>query len=192
MCSANADANGASVSAATTPDALYTTAQAARLAGCSPTQVRHWARTGLVAPSLDGMYAFRDLVALRVVRSLLNAGLPSARVRSALRELHGRGEQDLASLRLVTDGRTVWACYDDGQILDALRHGQLALFVAVDRVTADVEAEVRTFEAERAAFVEDLVSETTAERPEGSGAWSRSVNVGPRERGDHAAGSADG
>ena len=63
---------------------------------------------------------------------------------------------DLADLRLVTDGRNVWACRDDGQILDALRAGQLALFVAVDRVAADVDAEVRAFTADRAAFVERL------------------------------------
>ena len=50
----------------------------------------------------------------------------------------------------------MWACRDDGQILDALRAGQLALFVAVDRLAADVEAEVRAFDRERAAFVAQL------------------------------------
>ena len=93
-------------------------------------------------PGDDGPYSFRDLVALRMVRSLLDAGLPLARIRRAVAELVGSGE-DLAGLRLVTDGDRVWACHDDGQILDALRHGQLALFVAVDRLAADVEAEVR-------------------------------------------------
>jgi DNA-binding transcriptional MerR regulator len=100
-------------------------------------------------------YGFRDLVALRVVVSLLDAGLPLARIRRALRYLVESGE-DVAGLRLVTDGETVWACRDDGQILDALRNGQLALFVAVDRMAADVEAEVRAFDQERTAFVDRL------------------------------------
>jgi DNA-binding transcriptional MerR regulator len=135
----------------------YTAVQAARLAGCSISQLRHWARTDLVAASEpDGEYSFRDLVALRVVRSLLDAGLASSRVRAAVVWLRESGEE-LASLRLVTDGRHVWACHDDGQILDALRSGQLALFVAVDKVAADVAAEVRTFTAERAEFVDRLV-----------------------------------
>ena len=56
----------------------------------------------------------------------------------------------------MTDGSSVWACHDDGQILDALRAGQLALFVAVDRLAADVDAEVRAFDPERAAFVAQL------------------------------------
>ena len=70
---------------------------------------------------------------------------------------------DLVDLRLVTDGRNVWACRDDGQILDALHAGQLALFVAVDQLAAEVDAEVRAFDAERAAFVERLtISESGA------------------------------
>ena len=100
-------------------------------------------------------YSFRDLVALRVVSSLLDSGLSLARIRRALRYLVESGE-DVAGLRLVTDGETVWACRDDGQILDALRHGQLALFLAVDRVAADVETEVRAFDDERRAFVDRL------------------------------------
>jgi len=134
----------------------YTAAQAAKLAGCTVSQLRYWSRSRLVTPTAEGGgYSFRDLVALRVVRSLLDAGLSSTRVHAALRWVREAGE-DLAGLRIVTDGRTVWACHDDGQILDALRAGQLALFVAVDRVAADVDAEVRAFRAERAAFVEQL------------------------------------
>jgi DNA-binding transcriptional MerR regulator len=137
----------------------YTVAQAARLSGCTPAQVRHWARRGLVPPSAeDHAYAFRDLVALRLVRSLLDAGLSSARVGLAIRSLVEAGD-DLASLRLVTDGTTVWACRDDGQILDALRAGQLALFVSVEHLAAAVAAEVREFDSERSAFVAHLREE---------------------------------
>jgi DNA-binding transcriptional MerR regulator len=132
----------------------FTALQAARITGSSPAQLEYWERTGLVAPQ-DREYSFRDLVALRVVRSLLDAGLPLVRIRRAVAELVRAGE-DLAGLRMVTDGDRVWACRDDGQILDALRHGQLALFVAVDRMAADVEAEVRAFSRERQSFVDDL------------------------------------
>jgi DNA-binding transcriptional MerR regulator len=132
----------------------YSGPQAARLTGCTPSQLAYWERTGLVAPE-DGTYGFRDLVALRVVASLLEAGLTLARVRLAVRHLLATGE-DIAGLRLVTDGDRVWACRDDGQILDALRRGQLALFVAVDAYAAEVDAEVKTFDAERRDFVAGL------------------------------------
>ena len=136
----------------------FTPAQAARLSGCTVAQLRHWSRSGLVPVGAPPSYTFRDLVALRVVRSLLDAGLPSTRVRVALTAIRDAGH-DLSSLRLVTDGRNVWACHDDGQILDALRAGQLALFVSVDQVAADVDADVRAFSLERAAFVEGLTAQ---------------------------------
>ena len=145
----------------------YTALQAARLAGCTQAQLDYWERCGLVVRRAGeaGPYSFRDLVALRMVRSLLDAGLPLARIRRAVSELHAAGE-DIAGLRMITDGDRVWACRDDGQILDALSKGQLALFVAVDRMAADVEADVRDFSRERQSFVEGL---RRNDHPAGSG-----------------------
>jgi DNA-binding transcriptional MerR regulator len=136
----------------------YTSIQAARLSGCTPSQLETWRQIGLVVPDSTEPatpYSFRDLVALRMVASLLDAGLAMTRIRRAVAEVLRRGD-DLAGLRLVTDGESVWACYDDGQILDALRHGQLALFVAVDQLVDAVDQEVRQFDADRRAFVADL------------------------------------
>jgi DNA-binding transcriptional MerR regulator len=146
----------------------FTAPQAARLAGCSSAQLDYWQRCGLVIPhpdEPDGPYTFRDLVALRMVRSLLDAGLPLARIRRAVGTLVDAGE-DIAELRVVTDGDHVWACRDDGQILDALRHGQLALFVAVDQMAADVDADVRAFSEDRQTFVDRLRG---SDHPAGSG-----------------------
>jgi DNA-binding transcriptional MerR regulator len=145
----------------------FTAPQAARLAGCSAAQLDYWARCGLVEThpdEPDGPYGFRDLVFLRMVRSLLDAGLPLARIRRAVTALRTAGE-DLAGLRVVTDGEHVWACRDDGQILDALRHGQLAFFVAVDRIAAAVDADVRSFSKDRQTFVDRL----RRDHPAGSG-----------------------
>ena len=132
----------------------YSALQAARLTGCARSQLGYWERVGLVVPEA-GEYSFRDLVALRVIATLLESGLPIARARVAVRYLVDSGE-DIAGLRLVTDGDRVWACRDDGQILDALRKGQMALFVAVDAFVEQMDAEVRAFTAERAEFVEQL------------------------------------
>lgn len=144
----------------------YTAAQTSRLTGCTAAQLQSWERIGLVVPSEGAAraprtYSFRDLVALRVVASLLDAGLALGRIRTALRYLVESGD-DVAELRIVTDGESVWACRDDGQILDALRQGQLALFVAVGTMAEEMETEVRTFAAERSAFVDELRRERDA------------------------------
>jgi DNA-binding transcriptional MerR regulator len=155
----------------------FTVAQAARLTGNTAAQLRSWERLGLVAPGAGDpeRYSFRDLVALRVVASLLDAGLSLARIRRALGYLVEAGE-DIAALSLVTDGESVWACRDDGQVLDALRHGQLAFFVAVDRMAAEVQAEVGEFDAERQAFVDEL----RAAHPAGSA--RRTTGAAPSDR----------
>ncbi len=136
----------------------YTAIQAARLSRCTPAQLAAWRRAGLVEPESDDAvapYTFRNLVALRMITSLLDAGLPMPRIKRAVGELLRIGD-DFTGLRLVTDGDSVWACHDDGQILDALAHGQLALFVAVDRLAEAVETDVRAFDADRRAFVDEL------------------------------------
>jgi len=136
----------------------YTTAQAARITGCAITQLRYWARTSLVTPDSSQGYSFRNLIALRVVRSLMESGLSPTRIRAALKYVSESGAE-ITELRIVTDGTNVWACRDDGQVLDALRHGQLAMFLALDHYVAELDAEVRTFDAERCAFVEQLRSD---------------------------------
>lgn len=137
----------------------FTAVQAGRLAGCSVSQVRYWDRVELVSPTGGTpdapRYGFRDLVALRLVRSLLDAGVPLQRIRRAAGYLQATGD-DLAGLRLVTDGTTVLACRSDGEVLDALRLGQLALFVSVDAVASAVDGEIRRFREERDAFVDAL------------------------------------
>jgi DNA-binding transcriptional MerR regulator len=146
-------------------DGRFTAAQAARLSGCGPTRLDAWRRIGLVAPVPDSgastpgrsaTYSFRDLVALRMVTALLDEGVPMARIRRAVTALLQAGD-DIASLTLVSSGETVLACRDDGQILDALRNGQLALFVSVDQFSRDVDHDVCRFAAERATFV-DVIS----------------------------------
>ena len=142
----------------------YAPITTARLAGCSTEQLDYWAGHGVVTPGADGSYSFRDLVALRMITSLLDAGVPLRRVRRAVQTLlEYRG--DLSELQLVAEGDRVYACHDDGEILDALRHGQLALFVPVGRIVADVEADVAGFDRDRQSFVDEL---RTADAPTAS------------------------
>jgi DNA-binding transcriptional MerR regulator len=136
---------------------MYSALQASRLAHCSRAQLAHWRRNGLVVPTGEAPtpYTFRDLVALRLVTDWLRSGLTSAQVRRAVEYLRSCTD-DLTDLRLVSDGTTVWACFEDGQVLDALRAGQLAFFVDIDGIVGDLLSDVRTFEADRRVFLAQL------------------------------------
>jgi DNA-binding transcriptional MerR regulator len=110
-------------------------------------------------PGRRRLYSFRDLVALRVVRSLLDNGMSVQRVRRAWEYLRRTAEMDvhLSEVRLVTDGQSIFrVASDEEELIDALREGQLAFFVAIDQITREVEEDVTKFELDRDRFLEML------------------------------------
>lgn len=155
----------------------FTAEQACRLTNCTHHQLRYWDRVGLVKPSVQKsggrpgvrrLYSFRDLVALRVVRSLLDNGMSLQRVRRAWDYLRREGgmENHLSEVKLVTDGQTIFrVSSDEGEILDALREGQLSFFVAIDQIAREVAEDVTRFELDKERFltmlrrVEDDIAE---------------------------------
>ena len=105
------------------------------------------------------MYSFRDLVALKVVKSLLDGGVSLQRVRRAWEYLNKKAklDQHLAEVKLVTDGRSVFKVVRrEGEVLDALRQGQMAFFVAIDEVTRQVSDNVAEFRRDRDQFLRAL------------------------------------
>jgi DNA-binding transcriptional MerR regulator len=139
--------------AATTPERSavgFTALQAARLTDASRVQLETWSRAGLTAPGPE--YEFDDLVAVRVIVALLDAGLPLTLIRPAL--VHVRASD--GALRLVTDGDFVRPCRTDTEVLAALARCPLALVVDIGHFVAATEAAVTAFDAEREGFVESL------------------------------------
>jgi DNA-binding transcriptional MerR regulator len=146
----------------------FTAHQATKFTGCTPRQLRYWDQIGLVEPSVQStrgrpgvarLYSFRDLVALKVVKSLLDGGMSLQRVRRAWDYLNRRAALDrhLSEVRLVTDGQSIFKiCRRDGEVLDALREGQLAFFVAIDEIATGVDSKVGQFRDDRDRFVRGL------------------------------------
>jgi len=146
----------------------FTAQQACQFTGCTPHQLRYWDRVDLLRPSIQStggrpgrrrLYSFRDLVALRVVKSLLDNGMSVQRVRRAWDYLRRSADMDahLSEVKLVTDGQSIFrVASDEGELLDALREGQLAFFVAINEITREVEEDVTRFELDRERFLEML------------------------------------
>ena len=81
------------------------------------------------------------------------------RVRRAWDYLRRNADMDthLAEVKLVTDGQSIFRiAEDEDELLDALREGQLAFFVAIDSITRNVEEDVTRFELDRERFLEIL------------------------------------
>jgi DNA-binding transcriptional MerR regulator len=104
--------------------------KAATIVGITYRQLDYWARTDLIRPSLSDasgsgsrrLYSYRDLLELRVIKSLLDAGIKLESVRSAFEYLRTHLETDIASAHLVISGSDVILC-DGEQLIDVMRRG---------------------------------------------------------------------
>src|SRR2546428_10811660 len=110
------------------------------LTGISYRQLDYWARTRLVGASIRQaagrgsrrVYSFEDLVALRVVARLLDAGVSLQAVRRAVRYLKRHTDRPLTTLGLIANGRRVFAFTDDPtKMIEATAQGQVVIAIDV-------------------------------------------------------------
>ncbi len=130
-------------------------------AGITYRQLDYWARTGLVEPSVreasgsgtSRLYSFRDILVLRIVKKLLDAGISLQNIRSAISLLRGHGVADLAEITLMSDGTSVYECTSTDEVVDLLQGGQAVFGIAVGRHVREVEGSLATLPGERARAV---------------------------------------
>ena len=135
-------------------------------AGITYRQLDYWARTGLLQPSIRAargsgsqrLYSFRDILVLKIVKKLLDAGVSLQQVRVAVGSLQNRGVDDLASITLMSDGASVYECTSTDEVIDLLQGGQGVFGIAVGRVWREVEGSLAKMPLERpdGAYVDDL------------------------------------
>lgn len=123
--------------------------KAAGVVGISYRQLDYWARTDLIRPSLTDAagsgsrrtYSYRDLLELRVIKSLLDAGIKLESVRKAFTYLRGQADTDIATATLVISGNDVLLC-DGEMLIDIVRRGGQGVLnvLAIGSVKTDLDA----------------------------------------------------
>ena len=116
-------------------------------AGISYRQLDYWARTGLVEPTIRSahgsgsarLYGFRDILVLKIVKRLLDAGVSLQNIRTAVEHLRNRGVTELERITLMSDGVSIYECGSADDIVDILAGGQGVFGIAVSRVWHEVE-----------------------------------------------------
>lgn len=124
----------------------YRGPQVCKFVGITYRQLDYWARTGLLTPSVKSaagsgsqrLYSFQDLVLLRTIKRLLDAGMSLQRVREAVSYVRDNLDGDLSDVTLVSNGETIIAVHDDRQLIDALKGGQITFTVALGSVYEDL------------------------------------------------------
>lgn len=134
----------------------YRGATACAAAGISYRQLDYWARTGLVEPTVRNasgsgsqrLYGFRDILVLKIVKRLLDAGVSLQNIRSAVTHLRVRGIEDLARITLMSDGSSIYECTNSEEIFDLLQGGQGVFGIAVGKVWHEVEGSLTHLQGE--------------------------------------------
>ncbi len=149
-------------------DVGYRGPTACSAAGITYRQLDYWARTGLVEPTVreasgsgsQRLYSFRDILVLKVVKKLLDAGVSLPNIRTAVATLRDRGAEDLSQLTLISDGTTVYECTSADEMVDLLQGGQAVFAIAVGRQVRDVEGTLAQLPGERAHRADDEAAAT--------------------------------
>lgn len=126
----------------------FRSSEVANLTGLTQRQIDYWDRTGLFNPSLaqaEGrgsarFYSFLDVVQLKIVKSLLDAGLSTKKLRECLRFLSGNlKEKKLNGLSLVSDGKGLFLLTENPTFaIDLARQGQVAWLVNVELAAGEI------------------------------------------------------
>lgn len=135
----------------------YRGPSACAAAGITYRQLDYWARTGLVEPSIrpaqgsgsQRLYSFRDVLILKIVKRLLDAGVSLQSIRTTVRALRAADLAELPSTTLMSDGASVYRCASPEELATLLQGGRGLFGIAVGAVWRDAEHALASLPAER-------------------------------------------
>jgi len=140
--------------------------KAADIVGISYRQLDYWARTDLIRPSVADAkgsgsrrrYSYRDLLELKLVKTLLDDGIKLESIREAFGYLREQLGEDLSTAKLVIAGNSAILVRENDELVDVVNRyqGQGVLnLLALDGVQSQVDsAIVELFPPEQAAPAE--------------------------------------
>ncbi len=129
--------------------------QVCSIVGITYRQLDYWARTNLLRPSIteargsgtQRRYSYRDLLELKVIKRLLDAGISLQSARRALEVLHQAGE-DVTTANLVLNGSQSVLATSGEEIIDLLKGGQGVLnIVPLSGVVSELDAAIHALPA---------------------------------------------
>lgn len=133
----------------------------AKVVGLSYRQLDYWDKTHFIKPSVREatgtgsarLYAFSDLIQLKIAKTLLDKGISLQKIRKAINYLKKHMpeiERPLAELRFLTDGETVFVLTKNRkEIIDTLKSGQIVFSIAVGDIVGNLRGEVTALQKDR-------------------------------------------
>ncbi|MDH4168893.1 MAG: MerR family transcriptional regulator [Acidimicrobiia bacterium] len=125
--------------------------KAAEIVGITYRQLDYWARTDLVRPTLAEArgsgsrrrYSYRDLLELKAIKNLLDAGIRLETVRDVFGYLRDELGEDVTQVNLVISGNRSVLVRSGEEIIDLVQNGQGVLnILPLGGVKEEVDAAI--------------------------------------------------
>lgn len=133
---------------------FYGSKDVCKIIGLTYKQLDYYDRTDFVKPSVSGaggcgtrrMYSFKDLLKLKVIKKLLEAGISLQKIRRTKKYLEDNWKNDgFDKITLISDGNTVYACGSAKDIVDTLKSGQGVFGIALGKVYTDLKGDIERY-----------------------------------------------
>lgn len=142
----------------------------ADIVGISYRQLDYWARTDLVRPSLAEargsgsrrLYSYRDLLELKVIKTLLDAGLKLESVREVFSYMREQLGEDISTANLVISSKSSVLVRSGEELVDVLQKGQ-GVFNVLALAGVKDEIDTRILELRPTAAVEQATGADASE-----------------------------
>ena len=130
----------------------YTGPEVCNITGITYRQLDHWTSTKLVDASIRNIkgsgfhriYSFQDIVKVKLVNKLRNAGISLQKIRIALSNVNkilGKNI-NISDISIFSDGQSIYVVTDNNEMLDLLRKGQAVFGISLGPVHTETEAEI--------------------------------------------------
>ncbi len=132
----------------------YSGKKTAEIVGISYRQLDYWATTDLIKPSLSKahgsgtrrLYSYTDLVELKVVKTLLDAGIKLESVRDVFSFMRQQLGEDISSANLVIQGSGSVLTRSGDELIDLVHNGQGVLnILPLGTIKDEVDAQIVAF-----------------------------------------------
>ncbi|MDA8896983.1 MerR family transcriptional regulator [Acidimicrobiia bacterium] len=130
----------------------YTGPEVCKITGITYRQLDHWTTSSLIKASIRNLkgsgfhriYSFQDIIQIKLVNKLREAGVSLQKIRIALQNIESVLGQNinLSDVSIFSDGKSIYVITDNYQMIDLLKKGQAVFGISLGPVQVEAEAEI--------------------------------------------------
>ena len=130
----------------------YTGPEVCKITGITYRQLDHWTTSSLINASIRNLkgsgfhriYSFQDIIQIKLVNKLREAGVSLQKIRIALKNVQKVLGDDISisDVSVFSDGKSIYVISDNDQMIDLLKKGQAVFGISLGPVHSEAEAKI--------------------------------------------------